>query len=99
MATAKIHSAIRWGKPISELESLIVGDQIDCQDEQNGNRPIHIAAQNGHLEIVKWLISKKCDVSAQNGTGATALHMSVGYDFYYVTKALLEAGADQTIKN
>lgn len=98
MATAKIHSAIRWGKPIPEIESL-VGSDVDCKDEGNGNRPIHIAAQNGHLEIVKWLVEKKCDVDAQNGTGATALHMAVAYDSYYVVQALLAGNADKTLKN
>jgi ankyrin repeat protein len=28
------------------------------QDERNGNRPVHLAAQNGHLEIVQKLIRR-----------------------------------------
>merc|ERR1719498_492368 len=95
--TQKAHSAIRWGKPIEELEPLVT--DVDCQDSGNGNRPIHIAAQNGHLEIVKWLIGKKCNVDAQNSTGATALHMAVAYDSYFVVEALLAGHADSTIKN
>ncbi len=29
------------------------------QDERNGNRPIHLAAQNGHLEITQKLIRQR----------------------------------------
>eukprot|EP00746_Dinoflagellata_sp_MGD_P008040 gnl/MRDRNA2_/MRDRNA2_116027_c0_seq1.p1 gnl/MRDRNA2_/MRDRNA2_116027_c0~~gnl/MRDRNA2_/MRDRNA2_116027_c0_seq1.p1 ORF type:complete len:246 (+),score=60.97 gnl/MRDRNA2_/MRDRNA2_116027_c0_seq1:96-833(+) len=92
------HSAIRWGKPIAELEG-IVGDDVECSDPGNGNKPIHIAAQNGHLEIVQWLITKNCNVDAQNSTGATALHMAVAYDSYFVVEALLAGNANPTIKN
>jgi ankyrin repeat protein len=97
--TPPSHSAIRWGKkPIAELEE-IVGDDVECSDPGNGNRPIHIAAQNGHLQIVQWLITKKCNVDAQNSKGATALHMAVAYDMYFVVEALLAGKADPTIKN
>ena len=34
--TDKIHSAIRWGKPIPEIDELM-GDQIDCQDEKKAS--------------------------------------------------------------
>eukprot|EP00933_Yihiella_yeosuensis_P027368 TRINITY_DN21258_c0_g1_i1.p1 TRINITY_DN21258_c0_g1~~TRINITY_DN21258_c0_g1_i1.p1 ORF type:complete len:185 (-),score=50.76 TRINITY_DN21258_c0_g1_i1:191-745(-) len=99
--TEKFHSAIRWGKPVAEAEQVMDEEKVDveCQDEKNGNRPIHIASQNGHLELVTWLVAKGCDVNAQNGTGATALHMSVAYDSVPCTRVLLEAGAKTDLKN
>ena len=66
-------------------------------DEGNGNQPIHIAAQNGHLEIAKLVLEAGGDVNAKNGGGVTALHMAVEYDYYWTAKYLLEKGADKSI--
>lgn len=99
---AKVHSACRWGKTKEEVSALLGGDAAaaaNCRDPKNGNQPLHIAAQNGHLELVKFLVSQKADVNGQNGTGATPLHMSVGYDYYDCTRELLRAGADVSVKN
>lgn len=99
-ALEKLHSAIRWGKTSEEIEPLCAAELVDGEDERNGNRCIHIAAQNGHFELTKWLVTdKKCDVNAQNKKGQTALHMSVEYDLYDQTVFLRENGAKDDVKN
>lgn len=96
----KFHSAIRWGKPIAELEPLAKdASVVNAKDDKNGNQAIHLSSQNGHFEITKWLVEKGADVNGQNGKGQTALHMSVAYDFYDQTKFLLAKGAKEDIKN
>jgi len=97
----KVHSAVRWGKPLDVLKEAGLTDKniADAKDTQNGNAAIQIAAQNGHEEIVKYLISLKCDVNSKNNIGQTALHMGVEYDYYQINKMLLEAGADGSIEN
>ena len=100
--TKKFHSKVRWGKELAEVEPFIKAkpDGINCKDAGNGNTPIHIAAQNGHYHLVKFLVENNCDCNAQNGTGNTALHMAVAYDYYWCAKLLREQGnADVTIKN
>jgi hypothetical protein len=103
-----MHTEIGQGKTIAEMEEVIAKlarkgkDEylfLEEQDAQTGNRPIHTAAQDGHLEIVQWLISKECNVNSRNQMGATALHMAVAHDHYFVVEALLAANADGTIKN
>lgn len=101
-AWAKFHSAVRWGKTVAELEAMVAEDKsvVDTHDDKNGNQAIHLAAQNGHLEITKWLVNdKKVDVNGQNKKGQTALHMSVAYDMYDQSVFLLESGAKKDIKN
>merc|ERR1712217_51718 len=83
---SKFHSAIRWGKEISELEQFTktAPELVKESDPQNGNQAIHLSAQNGHIEITKWLVNScGADVNGQSGKGQTALHMSVAYDFYF----------------
>lgn len=95
-----IHSAIRWNKPLAEIEQLLTSTAAaNCVDTSNGNCPIHIAAQNGHTDIIKLLISKNADLNAKNSKGNTGIHMAVGYDYFLVAKLLMAAGADENIVN
>lgn len=67
--------------------------------QDNGNRPLHIAAQNGHTDIVQLLIKKKCSLNEKNAKGNTAIHMAVGYDYYDAAKLIIDAGGDPSIEN
>jgi ankyrin repeat protein len=98
----KVHSAVRWGKALQELKELGLKDRAtaDSQDEKNGNTALHIAVQNGHIEIVEFLVSElNCSVDIQNKVGNTALHMGVEYDYYKINKILVSAGADKAVQN
>jgi len=101
----KFHSCVRWGKPKHEIEASIkeagvtMTEAVKAKDEKNGNYALNISAQNGNIELTKFLLSKKANINAQNANGQTALHMSVEYDFHYQTKFLLDANADIGVKN
>lgn len=95
-----IHSAIRWKKPVSEIRKLITNEAaLNIEDPMNGNRPLHIAAQNGHQELVEYLVKFRANVNAKNNKGNTPLHMAVSYDYYGCSKCLLDGGADPKIAN
>lgn len=102
-ALFKFHSAVRWAKPWPEIEESAGGLNIkaisSAKDPKNGNTAMHIAAQNGHSEIVQKLVSVGSPPNAQNGKGQTALHMTVEYDFYFLTKWLLDNGSDKNLAN
>jgi len=104
-ACAKIHSAIRWGKTEEEVKAVVTScgfstlQAVDCVDAKNGNRTLHIAAQNGHLDLTKMLVNCKADMNAQNFKGQSALHMSVEFDMYFQSKFLIDSGASKTLKN
>ena len=93
----KIHSAVRWGKPVAELRELGLTDSTvaEQQDKKNGNTSLHVAAQNGHYDLVCFLVRDlNCYTDIQNKVGNTALHMGVEYDYYTINKLLVDAGAD-----
>ena len=94
----KVHSATRWGK-LEALQQITHPRHANIADPKNGNRVIHIAAQNGHLPVVEYLIGLGADVGAQNKTGQTAMHMAVEYNYYGIIQALIAAGADQSATN
>ena len=67
------------------------------QDPGNGNASIHIAAQNGNLQMVKLAIDAGANVNQQNNGGQTGLHMAFSYDMDEVIGMLKAAGGDETI--
>lgn len=95
----KVHSAIRWQK-IDEVKGYLEsGDGANLVDPTNGNYSIHIAAQNGHNDIVNYLITKGAIINSKNNKGNTALHMALSYDYYDTALILKENGADTNEKN
>jgi len=102
---AKVHSAIRWNKPVEEIESAVsdsgvpLATALGAKDPKNGNQCIHIAVQNGHASLVRYLVENKADVNGANNKGQTPLHMSVEYDFYFLSKYLMESGANPKATN
>jgi len=95
-----IHSAIRWNKPLDEIDRLLdCPEAVNSEDTANGNRPIHIAAQNGHFATVQLLIEKGALLNVQNQKGNTPIHMAIGYDYYECAMLLIQNKGDPLLKN
>ena len=95
-----VHSCVRWDKPPEECENIIVSaHHANSVDEKNGNYPLHIAAQNGHINLVTWLVQHGAEVNVQNGTGTSPLHMSISYDYAECAIFLKANGADGDLEN
>eukprot|EP01041_Mallomonas_annulata_P006004 gene6004-12103_t len=96
-----IHSAVRWNKkPIEEIKSLVkTREDANSIDPANGNTPIHIASQNGHLDLVHLLVDSGADVNSVNKKGNTPFHMAISYDYYECCLTLIAAKADLNIVN
>ena len=55
-----------------------------------------MAIQNGHLDIVKYLIEQKADIEAKDNSGCTALMLARGDDIVeYLTIALAKHVEDR----
>jgi hypothetical protein len=94
----KVHSAVRWNKP-EAADLLNNPSAVNSVDPVTKNQPIHIAAQNGHFDLVKLLLERGADPNSKNGKDNTPLHMAIGYDYYECAQLLIKHGADIAICN
>ncbi|EAY10892.1 hypothetical protein TVAG_012580 [Trichomonas vaginalis G3] len=85
---------------ISRTPAKIVrgNTEIDVQDAE-GKTLLHIAASQGHLVGVNYLIGKKCNVSVTDNQGKTALHYAAMGGYNDICKALMDAGADNKVQD
>jgi ankyrin repeat protein len=68
------------------------GADIDAQDE-DGETSLHKAAENGDIDMVRLLISKKARVNVKNNAGKSALDLACAENESKVIEHLLKNGA------
>ncbi|KAI0514745.1 hypothetical protein F5B22DRAFT_610558 [Xylaria bambusicola] len=64
-----------------------------------GQTVLHVAAQNGHVEMVEYLITCGIDLDHQDNGGNTALHFAVINGYEGIVELLVSAGAKMDIMN
>jgi adenylate kinase len=96
-----VHSMVRWNQGgLGALKARFVSVQDVNEQDQHGNTVLHIATQNGHLDIVNFLFTQAgIRVNAQNKKGHTPLHMAIQYNYQEVADVLKAHGANPDAEN
>ncbi|KAG5830614.1 hypothetical protein ANANG_G00312550 [Anguilla anguilla] len=92
------HSSMVGGDPYCCELLLHDHAQVGCMDE-NGWQEIHQACRHGHVQHLEHLLFYGADMSAQNASGNTALHVCALYNQDSCARVLLFRGANKEIKN
>ncbi|CAL8376192.1 unnamed protein product [Arctogadus glacialis] len=96
--TPLYHSSMVGGDPYCCELLLHDHAQVGCVDE-NGWQEIHQACRHGHVQHLEHLLFYGADMSSQNASGNTALHVCALYNQDSCTRVLLFRGANKEIKN
>ncbi|KAK6126595.1 hypothetical protein DH2020_039670 [Rehmannia glutinosa] len=100
-----LHLAINQGRP--DLVQLLLEFGPDASPERSESSawgPIHLAAGNGHVEVLRHLLLKGANVNAPTKDGTTALHLAVEERRRItrdeqMVKLLLHKGANKDVRN
>ncbi len=74
---------------------LLMGADLD-QGRKDGLKPIHAACENGHVNVVRYLISNKCKLVMPLNV-ATPMFMAARGGHLEVVRALLEQGVNVNV--
>ncbi|XP_034004288.1 LOW QUALITY PROTEIN: SH3 and multiple ankyrin repeat domains protein 2-like [Trematomus bernacchii] len=96
--TPLYHSVVGGGDPGCCELLLNHHASVCCQDE-NGWHEVHQACRHGHVQHLEHLLFYGADMSAQNASGNSALHICALYNQDNCARVLLVRGADKDVKN
>jgi|GEM_PF-1616304 len=98
MANEEYFQAAKLGN-LAVIKSLVSRKAVDLNFTlDHGMTALMYAAANGNVNIVKYLVSKKIAINAQDPNGTTALMWAAYKGKINVVKTLVQAGADISIK-
>lgn len=73
-------------------------ERIDLnKPNKKGITPLHIAASEGHVDVLRILVEAKVDINVANNDGTRAVFMAAQYGYIDALKTLIEAKADLNI--
>ncbi|OFZ01915.1 MAG: hypothetical protein A2Z97_01795, partial [Bdellovibrionales bacterium GWB1_52_6] len=91
-------SAIRSGD-VSLVRSLVDKRIVDVNYTLDRGTPaLHVASIQGHIPVIKYLLSKRANINARDSSGATALHWAVFKRQRGVAMGLVRHGSDLNAK-
>uniref|UniRef100_A0A663FKD5 Uncharacterized protein n=1 Tax=Aquila chrysaetos chrysaetos TaxID=223781 RepID=A0A663FKD5_AQUCH len=82
---------------LSELERTLKYNDINALNSSSETL-LHVAAANGHLTIMEYLISKGAKIDVKDKKGRTPLHGAAEKGHAESAEVLIEKGADFSIK-
>ena len=74
------------------------GADVNLADD-DGDTPLHGAAQTGNVEVMQLLLEKSANPNARNSVGGTPLMWAAVYNNEEAAKLLLKAGADPLLQD
>ncbi|CAB1432568.1 unnamed protein product [Pleuronectes platessa] len=92
--TPLYHSVVVGGDP-GCCELLLSHQAAVCCQDENGWHEVHQACRHGHVQHLEHLLFYGADMSAQNASGNTALHVCALYNQDNCARVLLVRGADK----
>ena len=88
-----IHTAAKQGDLEGIKMALKEDPALINQLDEAQNQPIHLACQEGHLKVVKFLLARGADLEAGDREGTTPVQVAALFGHPKIVKYLLSKGA------
>lgn len=96
----RLHAAADAGRTAEVAQAIAGGWPIEDFDDDLAETPLHKAARNGHLDIMRMLLAAGADVNrhCEDRIGETPLGLVADTCSLQLAHLLIDAGADPTIR-
>ena len=95
-----LHMCCYYGSDIDIVEAFLRGGgDIDDRVSSTHSTPLLLAAQENHIHIVKYLISRGANLNATDHDGECSLHLALSYNRPQVLRFLLQHKASHCLKS
>jgi ankyrin repeat protein len=82
------------------VKYLVTEREVDVTFQHNGKTSLHYASENGHFDVVEFLVKKGAEVNKQEDkTLLTALHYAAARGFLKIIKFLIDKGANSNFRD
>ena len=95
----QLHHCARKGFTTSVKRLLSIRNINVNVKDVNGSTPLHYAASNGHIEIIRLLLQNGAEVNAKDDSGWTPLHDAAYHGHVDILHLLVENGADLEVQD
>ncbi|KAJ3625150.1 hypothetical protein MTP99_018713 [Tenebrio molitor] len=86
--------------PLHLICSRVTEREVDVNFQHNGKTSLHYASENGHFDVVEFLVKKGAEVNKQEDkTLLTALHYAATKGFLRIIKLLIDNGANSNLRD
>ena len=92
-----LHYAVACGD-LELVETLLPVTNYNIPD-QDGKTPLHLAVENRHISIAKYLLEFGADLNQRDAAGKTALHYAAHNKHDGIFEYLISKGADPDIRD
>lgn len=96
---ASLYEAATVGDRGAARSYLNKGADINATPTGTSWTPLHAAAENGHDQMVAWLIKNGATVDVRDSRGNTPLHLAAAEGSEATAHRLLDGGADLNARN
>jgi ankyrin repeat protein len=91
----ELHNAAAVDDVVTIRRLVAEGADVNEQGAAEGVRPLHVAAQYGHVDAVQVLVEIGADLEAPAVDGVRPLHMAAHQGHVSAVKTLVQLGADK----
>ena len=91
-AARRLYTASLVGD-VEGAQSALETSGVESSLDRKGSSALHLAAVEGHLNLVKFLVEQGAEVEVTNNDGFTPLHAAAAKGYMEIVKFLVEQGA------
>ena len=93
-----LHFASQSGN--AEIVQILIdkGAHVDIKEKGNGQTPLLLACENGHINVVKALLQNNANVNEKSRDGSTVLHLAAQNGQIDLLEILMKIGMEEMLR-